>query len=189
MNDMTLSGIDVPVASSDNGIWGSDVVARMLRALDPARHGYDHAQVPGLRVVDHIGDGIDRRKGHVEGGEALVPFAAVARGEDRIEGRVEGVVIVDAGKPRGKAWIVVEVLRVSRLHQGIPELVDGRQVEGEQFSVLAAHDVGLGKARPVGAARFLTKREIAHERLDGEVHHGFQHGYVDPLALAGSRLL
>ena len=34
MNDMTLSGIDVPVASSDNGIWGSDVVAQMLRALD-----------------------------------------------------------------------------------------------------------------------------------------------------------
>jgi thiamine pyrophosphate-dependent acetolactate synthase large subunit-like protein len=29
-----LAGIDAPVPASDNGVWGSDVVAHMLRALD-----------------------------------------------------------------------------------------------------------------------------------------------------------
>ena len=34
MMDQPLAGIDVPSASEGNGIWGSDVVARMLRAVD-----------------------------------------------------------------------------------------------------------------------------------------------------------
>lgn len=34
MMDQPLAGIDVPSASEGNGIWGSDVVAHMLRALD-----------------------------------------------------------------------------------------------------------------------------------------------------------
>ncbi len=33
MTASVLSGIDAPIPSSDNGIWGSDVVAQMLRSL------------------------------------------------------------------------------------------------------------------------------------------------------------
>ncbi|AOO79397.1 thiamine pyrophosphate-binding protein [Bosea vaviloviae] len=34
MTETVLSGIDAPIPSADNGVWGSDVVAQMLRRLD-----------------------------------------------------------------------------------------------------------------------------------------------------------
>ncbi len=59
MTDMPLAGIDTPVSSSDNGVWGSDVVAQMLRKLEiPYLALNPGSSFRGLHdsLVNHLGN-------------------------------------------------------------------------------------------------------------------------------------
>lgn len=92
MNDMTLSGIDVPVASSDNGIWGSDVVAQMLRALDiPYLALNPGSSFRGLHdsLVNHLGNQQPQILLCLHEEHAV----AVAHGYAKVTGKPMGVVL------------------------------------------------------------------------------------------------
>lgn len=59
MNDLPLAGIDTPVPSTDNGVWGSDVVAQMLRRLEiPYLALNPGSSFRGLHdsLVNHLGN-------------------------------------------------------------------------------------------------------------------------------------
>ena len=59
MTDMPIAGIDTPVPSSDNGVWGSDVVALMLRKLEiPYLALNPGSSFRGLHdsLVNHLGN-------------------------------------------------------------------------------------------------------------------------------------
>jgi thiamine pyrophosphate-dependent acetolactate synthase large subunit-like protein len=59
MDDLPLAGIDTPVASTDNGVWGSDVVAQMLRRLEiPYLALNPGSSYRGLHdsLVNHLGN-------------------------------------------------------------------------------------------------------------------------------------
>lgn len=92
MNDMTLSGIDVPVASSDNGIWGSDVVAQMLRNLDiPYLALNPGSSFRGLHdsLVNHLGNQQPQMLLCLHEEHAV----AVAHGYAKVTGKPMGVVL------------------------------------------------------------------------------------------------
>lgn len=92
MNDLTLSGIDVPVASSDNGIWGSDVVAQMLRALDiPYLALNPGSSFRGLHdsLVNHLGNQQPQMLLCLHEEHAV----AVAHGYAKVTGRPMGVIL------------------------------------------------------------------------------------------------
>lgn len=92
MNDMTLSGIDVPVASSDNGIWGSDVVARMLRALDiPYLALNPGSSFRGLHdsLVNHLGNQQPQMLLCLHEEHAV----AIAHGYAKVTGKPMGVIL------------------------------------------------------------------------------------------------
>lgn len=59
MTEMPLAGIDTPVPSTDNGVWGSDVVALMLRRLEiPYLALNPGSSYRGLHdsLVNHLGN-------------------------------------------------------------------------------------------------------------------------------------
>ena len=92
MNDLTLSGIDVPVASSDNGIWGSDVVAQMLRALDiPYLALNPGSSFRGLHdsLVNHLGNQQPQMLLCLHEEHAV----AVAHGYAKVTGKPMGVIL------------------------------------------------------------------------------------------------
>lgn len=92
MNDLTLSGIDVPVAASDNGIWGSDVVAQMLRALDiPYLALNPGSSFRGLHdsLVNHLGNQQPQMLLCLHEEHAV----AVAHGYAKVTGKPMGVIL------------------------------------------------------------------------------------------------
>jgi thiamine pyrophosphate-dependent acetolactate synthase large subunit-like protein len=92
MNDLTLPGIDVPVASGDNGIWGSDVIAQMLRALDiPYLALNPGSSFRGLHdsLVNHLGNREPQMLLCLHEEHAV----AVAHGYAKVTGKPMGVVL------------------------------------------------------------------------------------------------
>lgn len=92
MMDIPSGGIDVPIASGDGGIWGSDAIAVMLRKLDiPYLALNPGSSFRGLHdsIVNHLGNERPQMLLCLHEEHAV----AVAHGYAKVTGRPMGVIL------------------------------------------------------------------------------------------------
>ena len=150
-----------------------------------------HLPVPDLRVVEHLGDGVDRPRADVRADQQLVPLLAVAGEEEGLELLARGGVRLARG-PRKVAHLhpaVLEVGAADRVAEVVPEPRLGA-ADGDLFPVASAVGPVVGvpsREHPLAAPRHLAVREpVPHDRGRGEERDGgVEVGDVDELAAPG----